>query len=404
MAAATKRGAPAMKRSYLMALTLVIALLAMAAWLSQNITISDQRIELGASPEARNNPYLAMEYFLLEQEISVKSLPSLTRIATPEAGQHTLILLSENPTVIDQHQAQLLSWVAQGGHLILSAKHEPLANNNDSLLNSLGIKKQLTATLEPSTTQTDTTQEASAATTENHAPPQLTRLYLENELSPAYLSLDTQFHLQDTQNRAHAWANSQDATHLLQLSHGQGLITVLTDLDLWQNSRINQYEHAWLLWYLSQETQVILFNPPVQQGLLKLLWHYYAAACLLGLALLALGIWHAAPRFAPIRQPRSRARRRLVEHLHAAALFNLRYNGQRSLLIALQKDIKQRAQLRHPGFSRLAVAEQWQVLQQLSRQPISSISHSMRPPPSKKLSAQAFTQHVACLQQLRNAL
>ena len=116
-----------MKRSYLMALTLVIALLAIAAWLSQNITISDQRIELGASPEARNNPYLAMEYFLLEQEISVESLPSLTRIATPEAGQHTLILLSENPTVIDQHQAQLLSWVAQGGHCL--AKHEPLANN-----------------------------------------------------------------------------------------------------------------------------------------------------------------------------------------------------------------------------------------------------------------------------------
>ena len=45
-----------------------------------------------------------------------------------------------------------------------------------------------------------------------HDYPQLTKLYLENEKAPAYLDFDTDYHLYDSQNRAHAWANSDGAT------------------------------------------------------------------------------------------------------------------------------------------------------------------------------------------------
>ena len=38
----------------------------------------------------------------------------------------------------------------------------------------------------------------------------------------------------------------------------QGLITVLTDAWLWQNRTIDQYDNAWLLWYLTQDSQVQL--------------------------------------------------------------------------------------------------------------------------------------------------
>lgn len=392
-----------MKRSYIVIFAVALLLLALGIWLSQKVTLTEERLALGPSPEARSNTYLAMEYFLREQDITVRSSADLTRLPALEAEPHTLIILSQDAQFIEQQQSTLLNWVAQGGHLVLSAQHEAINNNSSSLLSELGIKKLLTADLE-SPSHSKNTQTTNATCARPDQPSQLTRLYLENEQSPAYLALDTLYHLHDSDNRAHAWANSQGATHLLQLSHGQGLITVLSDLNLWRHTNIHRYDHAWLLWYLSQDTQVTLFNLPAQQGLLSLLWHYYTIACVLLLALLLLGAWYAAPRFAPLSTATYNSRRRLVEHLQAGALFNLRYNGQRSLLITLQKDIKQRAQWRFPGFSRLAVAEQWQVLQQLSRQPISSISHSMRPPPSKKLSAQAFTQHVARLQQLRNAL
>lgn len=393
---------------YLLVIIAGLLLLALAVWLSQKITFFEERIELGASPEARSDPYLAIQYFLREQAINVTPVDSLVSVLQAPAEQQTLLLLSNDAALIDSQQEALLAWVAQGGHLVLSAQHEKVEYAGHSLLATLGIQKQLSTELD-----TDTADDHPAANTEQHQkntdpitalPDTLTRLYLENEQSPAYLALDSRYHLHDGDNRAHAWANSQNATHLLQLIHGQGLVTVLSDFSLWRQSQIKKYDHAWLLWYLSQDSQVALFNPPPQQGLFSLLWQYFPIACGLLLLLLVLNVWAHALRFGALISTQANTRRKLTEHLQASALFNLRYNGQRSLLLALQKDIQQRAQQRYPSFARLAVSEQWQVLQQLSRQPIALISHSMRPPLAKKLSTQAFTEHVMRLQQLRNAL
>ena len=398
---------------YLPVIIAGLLLLALGVWLSQKITFFEERIDLGASPEARSDPYLALPYFLREQGIAVTSVDSLVSVMRTPAQQHTLFLLSNNSTLIDSQQTALLAWVAKGGHLVISAQHEKVEQGDNSLLASLGIKKQLSTDLATDTADdavaveqphSNPEQKQKGMASDSTLPSTLTRLYLENEQSPAYLALDSRYHLYDADNRAHAWANSESATHLLQLIHGQGLVTVLSDFGLWRQSQIKNYDHAWLLWYLTQDTDIALFNPPKQQGLLSLLWQYFPIACALLLVFLLLGVWANVLRFGPLLTPHDNRRRKLTEHLQAAVLFNLRYNGQRSLLIALQKDIQQRAQQRYPSFSRLAISEQWQILQQLSRQPISLISHSMRPPLAKKLSTQAFTQHVTRLQKLRNAL
>ncbi len=401
---------------YLLVIITAVVLIALGVWLSQKITFYEERIDLGPSPEARSNPYLAMQYFLREQGINVSSADSLVTVMSEPAEQRTLIILSNDASLIDSQQTALLNWVAQGGHLVISAQHEKIEQDAESLLMTLGIQKYLSSDLDEQAVDDELIeedddslamleQEDSSDTACTFEPlSSLTRLYLENEQSPAYLELDNRYHLSDSDNRAHAWANSEAATHLLQLTHGQGLVTVLTDFRLWQQKNIDAYDNAWLLWYLSQDSEVALFNPPKQQGLFGLLWQYFAIACVLLIALLLLGAWASALRFGPQLTPHNHSRRQLTEHLHAAALFNLRYNGQRSLLIGLQKDIQQRAQQRYANFSRLAVSEQWQVLQQLSRQPISLIAQSMRPPLAKKLSAQAFTQQVKRLQLLRNSL
>lgn len=388
-----------------------LLLLGVAVWLGQKVTFYEERIELGASPEAQSNPYLALQYFLREQGVNVTSVNSLVGVTHTPNVQHTLFLLSDDASLIDSQQTALLDWVAQGGHLVISAQHEQVEQHDGSLLATLGIQKQLSTDLdnpefdgEVPPAPASPTANSDTAETNTKQPCTLTRLYLENEQSPAYFALNSRYHLVDSDNRAHAWANSPSATHLLQLTHEQGLITVLSDFKLWQNQRIDQYDHAWLAWYLSQDSEVMLFNPPKQQGLFSLLWQYYAVACVLLLLLLLLSAWANVLRFGPISPVHTSTRRKLTEHLQAAALFNLRYNGQRSLLVSLQKDIQQRAQQRHPNFTRLAVSEQWQVLQQLSRQPSALIAQSMRPPLAKKLSAQAFTQQVTRLQQLRNAL
>ncbi len=97
------------------------------------------------------------------------------------------------------------------------------------------------------------------------------------------------------------------------------------------------------------------------------------------LALIALWFWRSAVRHGPLQQPASKARRQLEEHVQASAGFHLRHNGQEYLLHALQQDVLRRARHLHPGFEQLAVAEQWQVLARLTRQPTRAISQALSP-------------------------
>ena len=75
-----------------------------------------------------------------------------------------------------------------------------------------------------------------------------------------------------------------------------------------------------------------------------------------------------------------------------------------ALVQGLQRDVLRRARQRQPGFERLPIAEQWQLLGRMTRLPVSAISQAMRPYPAPRMSAAEFTRQVAHLQSLRNAL
>jgi hypothetical protein len=234
--------------------------------------------------------------------------------------------------------------------------------------------------------------------------PKLTKLYLEDENAPAYAGFDTAFHLEDPKNLAQAWANSGKATHMMQLNHGLGSIIVVTDADLWKTPAIDQYDNAWLLWYLTADTNVTLLFNTDHDSLPTLLLRYFPQALVALFALIGLALWHVGVRQGPLLEPAPRARRQLQEHLRASADFMLRRNGQQHLLHALQHDILRRVRRRHPGFEQLGVAEQWLVLARLTGQPTRAISQAMSPRPKQRLSSAEFSRQVAHLQTLRNAL
>ena len=178
----------------------------------------------------------------------------------------------------------------------------------------------------------------------------------------------------------------------------------MTDSDLWKTPSIGKHDNAWLLWYLNQGTDVILlFNSDVD-NLLTLLIRNFPQALVALIALIALALWQAGMRQGPIRTPAPKARRQLQEHLKASADFLLRRSGQGTLLQALQGDVQRAARRRHPGFEHLETAEQWQVLERLTRQPSHVIRQALGPLPAKRLSSADFSREVACLQTLRNAL
>ena len=405
------------------ALLLVFGLLGI--YLLSNLSSYPETVKHGPAPEARANPYLAAEQFLQQRGLQVQRADGLDVLKQlPSAGQ-TLLLLGDRNSMTPKQAERVLAWAAKGGHLLFVAERlwdEEEGSSGDLLLDHLGIQQYESEELdedanaaadesaaaedETSTAPTVEAEPAVAAdaSSDDSPYPQLTQLYLENEDAPAYFNFDTDFHLYDAEDRAHAWANSDAATHLLQLYHGDGLISVVSDSWIWQNGNIGEYDNAWLLWYMTQDSQVTLLYRADRDNLLSLLNEHFPQALVSLALLLAFALWHLGQRQGPMLQPVTRNRRQLQEHVRASADFLLRHNGQHNLLQGLQQDIQRRARHRHPGFERLPVAEQWQVLGRLTRQPSNLISQAMRPLPKQRLAAADFTRQVANLQTLRNAL
>jgi len=381
--------------------TIAIALLAvlvaaLGVYLYLKATPYQVEIDHGPSPEARANPYLAAQLFLRQQGLSVDHANGLDILPGLDPHRHSLLLLGDRYNMTPRQIDQVINWTRGGGRLLFVAESlwdEKLGHSNDLLLDRVQLRQSLSKDLkEPPPDVGDDPY------------PQLTKLYLEDENAPAYAGFDTAFHLEDPKNLAQAWANSARATHMMQLDYGLGSIIVVTDADLWKTPAVEQYDNAWLLWYLTADTRVTLIFNTDHDSLPTLLLRYFPQALVALFALIGLGFWHFGVRQGPLLEPAPKARRQLQEHLRASADFLLRRNGQAGLLQALQQDILRRVRRRHPGFEQLAVAEQWLVLARLTGQPTRAISQAMSPRPNQRLSSVEFSRQVAHLQSLRNAL
>ncbi|TWC55295.1 uncharacterized protein DUF4350 [Pseudomonas sp. SJZ080] len=385
------------RRVWLAAGVFIAVLLgALSFYLYARATPYQADIDHGPSPEAQANPYLAAEHFLRKQGLTVSHANSLDILPTLEPRQRSLLLLGDRSGMTPRQIDQVLNWTRAGGRLLFIAESlwdEKLGQSNDLLLDRVQVHQSLSKDLKDPPTDI-----------EKDPYPKLTKLYLENEDAPAYATFDTAFHLEDPKNLAQAWANSGKATHMMQLSHGLGSIIVVTDADLWKTPAIDRYDNAWLLWYLTADTNVTLLFNTDHDSLLTLLLRYFPQALVALMALIGLGLWHVGVRHGPLIEPAPRARRQLHEHLRASADFMWRRTGQASLLQALQHDILRRVRRRHPGFEHLGVAEQWLVLARLTGQPTRAISQAMSPRPKQRLSSVEFSRQVAHLQTLRNAL
>jgi len=384
------------RSAWLLGGLIVTLLAALSVYLYVKARPYQEVIDHGPSPQAQANPYLAAEMFLREHGLNVSHAETLAVLPDIDPRRHTLLLFGERSRMTPRQVDQVLNWARAGGRIVFVAEalwDKQTKQSDDLLLDRVQLHQSLSKDLkEPPADLADDPY------------PNLTKLYLEDEDAPAYAGFDTAFHLDDPKNLAQAWANSAKTTHMMQLPYGVGSITVVTDAELWKTPAIAKYDNAWLLWYLSADTDITLIYSTAHDGLLTLLWRYFPQAIVALLALIVLGLWHVAVRQGPLQAPAPSGRRQLQEHLRTSADFILRHNGQHTLLQALQQDVLRRARRRYPGFDQLNVAEQWLVLSRLTRQPTRAISQALSPVPKQRMSSADFSRQVAHLQTLRNTL
>ena len=279
-----------------------LMLIALAGYLQRNLSRYSETVDLGPSEQAKANPFLAAERYLQGQALKVTRLGNRIDLSRLPPRQTSLMLLGERPYQTPEEVAALLQWVRAGGRLLFVAEalwDDRRQQSGDPLLDRLQLRQY----------QVDELPPPPRPIRDPH--PNLTKLFLENDDEPAYFTFDPQFHLEDPSDRVNAWANSAKATHLMQMSLGAGVVTVVTDAELWRNNAIARKDNAWLLWYLNQGRDVALAYQAQKPALLPLLWRYFPQALLallLGALLLA---WHHGVRLGTLLPAPTRARRQL---------------------------------------------------------------------------------------------
>ncbi|QQZ27267.1 DUF4350 domain-containing protein [Thiothrix subterranea] len=265
----------------------------------------------GFQGEARENPLFAARLFLKRMGIPSERHTSLQTL--PDADT-VLVIDTDRYTLSRQKSEALLAWVANGGHLITRTRY--LTNDSE-------------AENTEETNDHDPLQLALSITRGEHIIPEEDDLPLEAELSTMSHSLhvDPEFFyaLQTTTKQAYP-QKYNDATWLLEIEHGNGLITWAANLDFIENSALDDHDHAEFFWHMlhslhDKPQAVWLIHSDDMPALSTLLWEHAWALVLTLAVFIPLTILALSPRFGPLIPKPAPERRRILEHIHASGLF-----------------------------------------------------------------------------------
>lgn len=422
---------------------LVVALMIAYYALTEPVTIIQR-----AAPDSaiQRNPYSAAQDWLAQRGQPSERVLSAAALFPLPATDTTLIIDKQRGLLNHSQVRSLLQWVEAGGELIVEARPLPRSldedtatdadwQDNDDLLYSLGItvwegeetvdEEELDPFFElldalpafagnPLQYCLLTDNEELRATCEAlacEAPPQPEPLLLHagDDQPSRRIQLHSQHVLwhdswnEDDSPQAFlpewpvevtAYADNEYGSQLVQLSLGDGQVTVLTDLGLWDNQNLLYFDHAWLLAWLTGNQPVWFVRSVAMPPLMQWLW---LRAPELGTALLllvALWLWSRIPRRGPIQPVAEDHNRDYLQHLHASGYFQWRTEQQDTLLTALRQQAQARLNRYHH--------QRQQALERAAAHlnvTVAQLDHALTQPPANR---DQLTQQVALLQALRS--
>lgn len=375
---------------------IVIGLLAIVVftvgcmWFLKNFEIKEIDTYTGYRGEASTNDLFAARLFLkrmgipTSREDGLTSLPSTDTVIVLDTGRYTM-----SP----QKAQKLLAWVAAGGHLVTRARVD--YTSEDDLEDEGEEKKVDTEKRDPLQQALNIEIGDNVLFDEDELPFQL---QLAQQSKPLNLEVDFINEL-IIKNPAATIYKANGKNFLLQIPHGEGLISFAATLEFAENYSIDKAEHAELLWWLVHShdpkfKQVWLINQDTLPGLSTLLKQYAWPVLWMCLLLLLAIFWALIPRFGSFIPEPLPARHRILEHIKASGQFmwKRQADGRVQLIDSTRYAIRQVARSHIPGWQwleapqqaeQLAAYLQWpaaqtQTLHQLLNAPSLSDSDFMR--------------------------
>ncbi len=302
----------------------------------QNLEWIEYERDLGPTEEARRNPFLAaaelMELYQVElsNKRSFRDFDQPMQFLSDSQPADTIVLVDAYGSLSANRMGHLLAWVDQGGHLIATAKN-PFLDNADNIGDPLfeffnvAIERQGEDAMTEELWDIVSRYGYLAGVSGEELCPLLFAQNTfnfdgdETQLGVHFLSEDR---LIATDAEPSGWIGDSDWAHLLQFDYGEGLVTLVSSLDLWKNSAIGCLDHAYVLWQLGPDSGPMVFYTNMEfPSFVSLLWRYFDLSVILFLGLLGAWLWYRGARLGPIRHAETASQRQLLEHIDASANF-----------------------------------------------------------------------------------
>ncbi|WP_428240275.1 DUF4350 domain-containing protein [Gynuella sp.] len=394
---------------------LAIVLLILGTVFYQSLEWIETEHDLGFSNKARQQPFLAAEQFLQTQDIGFASVNHFRTFDEPDLAStipvdDTIMLMDAYGSLSDRRAEALLTWVAGGGHLMVSTDNPYLKDIDhvrDPVFDLFSVERIR------GYDDFDYDQLETLDTLDD-----LTGMNLINHCDVLYAQDTFSFADDDHQVEADFITNdSLDGDsdvfgligepgqyHMLQYQYGDGMISYLVSFKFWQNKTIGCLDHAYILAQLaptSGNTLHVYYNHDYP-NLFVILWRHFYAVVIAAVILLMLWLWSRMMRFGPVRREDNHGQRQILEHIRASAGFLWRMDKGESLIQQTRAEVRGLLRQRIQHIDRLSEAEQIRQLSQQLRITKDAVAVALFQPAPKDHAG--FTHTIRALQHIKDKL
>jgi hypothetical protein len=310
--------------------------------------------DIGPTKEAKANPFFAAEKFLTALDKSVETHKTFAILDKKLKAYDILIIESSRVGLSDSKREQINQWVESGGHLILLATEvydDEKGTSRDVFLDELGIRLYENYNY----SWDDDEQE------------HIARFTLGDSGEPTKVEFNLEYYLQDDGGKA-SFVEGNDYSDLFaQYLWGLGTISVVTDMNIWKNSYIDDLDHAMFLYQLVDDGENISFlYQAVQPSLLSLMFERIPMIVISFLAFVCIFLFSYSWRKGSPQSDAILSQREIMQHIEAAGEFSYRNDDGKRLLDALVSSLELRLRKSIHNYNGLKAREKLVKISQLT--------------------------------------
>lgn len=293
-----------------------------------NLEFEELEYFAGKTDAAKKNSHLAAARLLEKQGFSYNIVENRSTFSTLDITETGVLWIQDlNQLISEQEVDSILSWVTSGGVLLTSPVYDAAFSAtavSAEFLENIGIsafeEDELNEYLDRPSLIHNNNLDAFEYYLPDY-PKDSKPFFLHSSIVPYFrsdlLSGDNTETILDT-------------PYLIHKRIGDGYVTVYSDYAMFDNRKIAQLDHAYLLLWLTHPAKVntvsLVFSPSGKPGLLKQIWNRFPiTVAILGIVLLGFLRW-ASSRLGPIEQELPPIKNNIMAHLEARGEYWYRHN------------------------------------------------------------------------------